>query len=272
MAALALIGLWFAAATFSPQKARLEAAPSLDAIMSRVAANQDHGEAAREQYRCEQHIHVIISKPGEKVIREETADDTLLPTSTGTQVQFHRLTGRYWSNGKYEDFSGEPVPLPNSWGAEYIRDVRMCLTGEKSRCDSGTLLFPLTSEKQKQYDFHLLGRETVQGRDVYHISFRPKNKNSFIWAGEAFIDATDFQPLRVFTNLSRQVPFTVRTMLGTDISGFGYNVVYKRQQDGSWFPSSYGTEYNLRLFFRSRSVSVLMDTTFEPAESFPTTK
>jgi len=264
--ALALIGFWLAAATFFPQTAQPETALSLDAIMSRVAANQDHSEAARKLYRCEQHTHVITSEPGQKVIREETADYTLLPTSTGTQVQLDRLTGRYWSNGKYEDFSGEPVPLPNSWDADYIRDVRMCLTGEKSRCDSGTLLFPLTSEEQKQYDFHLLGRETVGGRDAYHISFSPNNKNSFVWAGEAFIDATDFQPLRVFTNLSRRVPFTVRIMLGTDMPGFGYNVVYKRQPDGSWFPSSYGTEYNLRLFFRSRAVSVLMDTIFEPAD------
>ena len=266
MALSVLLGLLLAAATSFPQTVQNEP-PSVDTVMSRVAVNQDRSEAARKKYRCEQHIHVITSKPGDRVIREEAADYKLLPTPTGTQVQLHRLTGRYWSKGKYENFSGEPVPLPNSWDADYIRDVRMCLTGEKSRCASGPLLFPLSSEEQKQYDFNLLGRETVQGRDAYHISFKPKDKDSLTWAGEAFIDVTEFQPLRVFTNLSRHVPFAVRTVLGTDISGFGYNIVYARQHDGSWFPTSYGTEYELRLFFHvSRAVSVSMDSSFEPAE------
>jgi hypothetical protein len=71
--------------------------------------------------------------------------------------------------------------------------------------------------------------------------------------------------LRVFTKLSRRIPFMVRTMLGTDVPGVGFNVVYKRQPDGVWFPESFGTEFRIRaLFFINRDISVsLANTAFE---------
>jgi len=250
--------------SFGQQQQAGSELPSVNAAMAQVGANQDRSETARKQYRCVEHIHIITSKPGSSVMREEIADYDFVPGATETKMHLLRLTGRYWHQGKYEDFSGEPVPAADSWDADYIRDIRMCLTNEKSRCTTTPLLFPLTSEEQKQYDFRLIGRETLRERDVYHVAFTPKNKTILAWAGEAFIDATDFQPVRVFTNLSQGVPFAVRTFAGTDISGFGYNVEYKRQEDGIWLPSSYGTEYGLRLFFHiNRTVSVSMDTSFE---------
>ena|SRR5215469_3830969 len=233
-----------------------------DAIMARVAANQDQNEQLRKQYLCKEHIHVVTRKPGGKLMREETADYEIVPMGTGTQKQLKALTGRYWHKGKYEDFDGEPVPGADSWDGEYIRDVRMCLT-EESRCTAAAHLFPLTTEEQNKYEFSLIGQDLLRGRAAYHIGFVPKDKNSFSWAGEAFIDTTDFQPVRVFTRLSRRVPFFVRSM-GWNVSGIGYELDYKRQEDGNWFPTSYGTEYGLRLFFHiNRTVSVSMDTSFE---------
>jgi hypothetical protein len=104
---------------------------------------------------------------------------------------------------------------------------------------------------------------------VYHIGFMPKDSNPLSLSGEAFIDAADLQPVRVFTNLRRRVPFVVRTALGTDVSGFGYNIDYKRLEDGN-LPASYGTEYEIRLLFHiNRTVSVSMDTSFEPGKAVP---
>ena len=121
-------------------------------------------------------------------------------------------------------------------------------------------LFPLTSDEQKDYQFSLLGQEIQDGRNVYHIAFRPKDKDEITWAGEAYIDAAEFEPVRVFTKLSRRIPFMVRTMLGTDLPGVGFNVVYKRQQDGVWFPATFGTEFRIRaLFFINRTVSIALE-------------
>jgi len=86
---------------------------------------------------------------------------------------------------------------------------------DKSKDGLAKDLFPLTSEPAENYTFTLLGQEERDGRSVYHISFRPKDKND-IRLGRARPISTqaEFQPVRVFTKLSRRLPFAVRTLLG----------------------------------------------------------
>ena len=126
-------------------------------------------------------------------------------------------------------------------------------------------LFPLTTKKQSQYLFKLEGRQTMNGRDVYRVSFRPKDKNDFDWKGEAFIDVHEFEPVVVYTEMSRKIPLAVRTLLGTNLPGLGFSVTYDRQSDGVWFPVSFGTEFRMRvLFFIARDISMsLSNTHFE---------
>jgi hypothetical protein len=233
---------------------------SADAIMARVAANQDRSEALRKQYVYRQHIHILTHKSRGRVLREETADYEVLPTPDGTQKELKLLTGRYWSKGRYETFQGEPVPGTDSLDGGLIQGFREDLLNEKTKDGLAKDLFPLTSEEQKDYEFTYLGQEMHEGRSVYHIGFRPKDNNEITWAGEAYIDAAEFQPVRVFTKLSRRIPFMVRTMLGTDVPGVGFNVVYKRQEDGVWFPATFGTEFRIHaLFFINRQVSIALE-------------
>jgi hypothetical protein len=249
-----------AAQDSQPQPAN---APSTaDAIMARVAANQDRSEELRKQYVYRQHTHILTHKPKGRLLREETADYDVVPTPDGTQKELKLLTGRYWNKGKYETFQGEPAPEADSLDGSMIHGFREDLLNEKTKDGLGKDLFPLTTEGQKDYQFALLGQEMEQGRSVYHIGFRPKDKNDISWAGEAYIDAAEFQPVRVFTKLSRRIPFGVRTFLGTDLPGVGFNVVYKRQEDGVWFPSTLGTEFRLHvLFFINREVTVSLENT-----------
>ena len=231
-----------------------------DAIMARVAANQDRSEALRKQYVYRQHIRILTHKPKGKTLREETTEYDVTPTPDGTQKELRLLTGRYWHQGKYETFQGQPAPGSGSLDGSLIEGLRDDLLNEKTKDGLAKDLFPLTSEEQKNYEFRLLGQETQQGRSVYHIGFRPKDRNEITWAGEAYIDATEFQPVRVFTKLSRRIPFAVRTLLGTDVPGVGFNVVYKRQGDGAWFPATFGTEFQIHaLFFIHRQVSIALE-------------
>jgi len=231
-----------------------------DAIMARVAANQDRGESLRKQYVYRQHIHIFTHKPNGRLLREETADYDVVPTPDGTQKELKLLTGRYWNKGKYEEFKGEPAPEADSLDGNLMQGFRNDLANEKTKDGLGKDLFPLTSEEQKDYAFKLLGNEMQAGRNVYHIDFRPKDKDDLSWAGEAYIDAAEFQPVRVFTKLSRRIPFAIRTFLGTDLPGIGYNVVYHRQDDGVWFPATFGTEFRIHvLFFINRQVSVALE-------------
>ena len=234
-----------------------------DAIMARVGANQDRGEALRKEYVYRQHSRVVSHKPkGGRLQREETADYDVTPTPDGTEKQLKHITGRYWNKGKYETFDADQEPDADGLDASLVKSFRDDLLDDKTKDGLGKDLFPLTSEQQKNYKFTLLGQEVQDGdgRSVYHIGFRPKDKNEISWVGEAYIDAAEFQPVRVFTKLSRRIPFAVRTLLGTDVPGLGFNVVYKRQQDGVWFPATFGTEFRLHaVFFINRDISVSLE-------------
>ncbi|MGB9235916.1 MAG: hypothetical protein WCC04_16020 [Terriglobales bacterium] len=254
-------------------------------IMARVAANQDRCEALRKEYVYKQHIHIATHKPKNRMMREETADYDVVPLPDGPQKQLKSLTGRYWNKDKYVEFKGEPaeaggtdadvigslrnheaLPEAGRTDSDLIRNLRNHLLNDNSKDGLARNLFPLTSEEQKGYEFKLLGQEVEAGRNVYHIAFAPKDDAEPTWAGEAFIDAAEFQPVRVFTKMSRRLPFLVRTMW-FDLPGIGFNVVYERLEDGVWFPSSFGTEFRLHvgpMLFFNRDIAIsLKNSEFE---------
>jgi hypothetical protein len=234
--------------------------PSVQQIMARVAANQDRGQKARAEYVYEQRIHVASLRTNGKLAREETTDYLVTPTPDGTKKELKHIDGRYWHKGKYVEFHGEPVPEADSLDGSLVHDFCVDFTKDQSKDGLGRDLFPLTSEEQKKYLFELAGQETVQGRKVYRVGFRPRDKNELTWAGEALIDAKEFEPVRVYTKLSRKMPFFVRTLLGTDLPGLGFNVEYRRFDEGIWFPVSFGTEFRLRaVFFINRDITVSLE-------------
>jgi hypothetical protein len=230
-------------------------------IMARVAANQDRSDKLRAEYLYHQHIHIVTRKANKKLIREESTDYLVIPTPDGTKKELKLITGRYWHKGRYVEFKHQPAPEPDSMDADLIKDFRNDTTNEQSKDGLARDYFPLTTDEQKKFQFRLLGKETLQGREVYHLSFGPLDKKDYDWAGEAFIDATEFQPVTVFTKLSRQLPFLVRELL-VDLPGIGFNVQYRRQPDGVWFPSTFGTEFRLRvLAFIARDISISLENT-----------
>jgi hypothetical protein len=231
------------------------------AIMGRVAANQDRSDKLRSEYVYRQRIHIATRKTNGKLMREETTDYAVLPTPDGTKKERKLITGRYWHKGRYLEFHGEPVPEADSLDGDLVQDFRNDLQDDRSKDGFARDYFPLTTAEQKKYQFRLLGDETLQGRRVYHLGFRPKDKQEYDWAGEAYIDATDFEPVTLFTKLSRSLPFLVRTLL-VDLPGIGFNVQYHRQPDGVWFPTSFGTEFRFRLFvFLSRDITIALENT-----------
>lgn len=235
--------------------------PAAEAIMARVAANQDRSDKLRNEYVYQQRIHIVTRKTNGKLMREETADYVVAPTPGGTKKEQKLITGRYWHKGQYVEFRGEPVPEADSLDGDMIQDLRNDLQDEHSKDGFARDYFPLTTEEQKKYQFRFLGEETLQGLRVYHLGFRPKDRKEYDWAGEAYIDATDFEPVTVFTKLSRPLPFLVRTLL-VDLPGVGFNVQYHRQPDGVWFPTSFGTEFGFRLFvFLSRDITISLENT-----------
>jgi hypothetical protein len=230
------------------------------AIMLKVAGNQDRAEKLRNEYVYQQHIRIVTRRTSGKVAGEEITDYLVAPTPDGSKKEMKHMYGRYWHKHRYIEFHGQPVPHKGTLDGAIIESFRDDLLNSKSKDGLEADLFPLTSEHQQKYDFELLGEQTVHGRRVYRIGFRPKDRKDIAWAGEALIDQEDFQPIRVFTTLSRRIPFAVRTLLGTDLPGLGFNVEYRRFEDGVWFPVSFGSEFRLRaVFFIDRDITVSLE-------------
>ena len=52
----------------------------------------------------------------------------------------------------------------------------------------------------------------------------------------------------------------MRTLLGIDVPGLGFIVVYQRQPDGVWFPATVDTEFRIRsAFVISRQITVSLE-------------
>lgn len=229
-------------------------------IMARVAANQDRAVEMRSHYLYKQHIHSSSRKTNGKLMREEAQDFDVFPSPNGTEKKLLSISGRYWHGGKYMEYQGMPIPDEGSLDASLTHE--MLNQNERSKDGILSHLFPLTSEQQKEYAFELLGEETFQGQQVYRIRFTPKDKDEIEWSGEAYINAAEFQPVYVFTRPSRKLPFFVRSVMGVDLPGVGFTVQYSRQEEGVWFPDSFGTEFQLNLFhFFRRTVTISLKNT-----------
>jgi hypothetical protein len=241
--------------------------PGLDEIMSRVALNQAKSQDLRENYVYHQTQELRLVRGGGKVAREEHREYSIAPKARGLDRKLIRFDGRYQRGGKYVSY-GKPGyrykgmdidgELVDSMAEEMMHD-------QGSRDGISPDLFPLTYHQQLRYDFTLEGSEIYHGRRVYRVRFAPKRKpslldeNNGIWKGEALIDAEEYQPVRVTTELAWKAPLVMKTLLGTNLHGVGFAVSYQKVADGVWFPVSYGGEFHVRgAFFYERTISVSM--------------
>jgi hypothetical protein len=252
--------------------------PTAQAIMAKVAANQDQSETERVHYLYVQHAHVT-SRAGKTIHCEETTDTRIVPTETGYAHKLLKLDGRVLLKHQYVAYTQLPgskksdpdTPHPDSitligddddpMDRDLVENMRDNLTREKTKDGIGAGLFPLTSKTQANYTFRLIGTEHINGREVFHLVFTPKDKKDYGWKGDAYVDTTAYQPVVVRTKMSRQIPFAVRTLLGTSLPNLGFTVLYAPEPSDKpgaiWFPISFGTEFKLHvLFFLNREITL----------------
>lgn len=257
-----------------------------DAIMARVAANQDKTDSARAHFVYTQHVRAL-SRTGKTIRCEETTDTRITPTPIGSQRQLLKLDGRLLVKNQYQTYDTLPSSSSGAKTAkdeddsvhrleesgeldqDLVENLRSNLLEKKSSTSKDGIdagLFPLTSKAAPHYTYHLLGHELRNGRDCFHIAFQPKD-DEYDWKGDAWIDTIAFQPVIVHTSLYKNVPFAVRLFLGTSVPGLGFTVIYAPQPanaptgpDALWFPTSFGTEFKLHvLFFLNRQIVVSAD-------------
>lgn len=240
--------------------------PDVATVMAKVAANQDRAQARRAAFIYSQKVWVRSFKANGKLGCQQKTEYLVTPTEKATEKKMVAMEEQCGAN-RSKHISCE-VTLPNDKGKETASGIDPCLiqslrddlvNNKDSKDGLDQELFPLTAKELPKYIFHLDGEDTVRGHAVYRISFVPKKGggDTADWKGEALVDKAEYQPMVVTTKLAEKVPVAVRVLLGTNIHGLGFNVVYDKFADGLWFPVSYGAEFRVRvIFFWARNLSV----------------
>ncbi len=288
---------WLLLLTALPVPAPAQSAPlTAEAIMARVAANQDRTEAERAHFVYVQQAKVQ-SRKGHTVLCEEITSMRVTPTPDGQQQSLLSLSGHVRDGARVlhytalpqaeaareqndhgggsddgveinlgdqrslldVDANNKPVHVKDT-DIDLVESMRRSFTSDKSKDGLNAGLFPLTSGHQAGMAFELKARESKNGRDTFHVVFHPRDKADYGWKGDAWIDATAFEPVVVRTALSRALPLSVRALLGTNVPGLGFTVIYAPQEGDVWFPSSFGTEFEIKvLFFFRRQIVVSVE-------------
>lgn len=184
------------------------------------------------------------------------------PAANSTQAGGDQTAREGASRGETKSRDGDDdmaieVGDHQSIDRQLVENIRHSLMNDKSRDGIDAKLFPLTSKQQAEYVFRYSGRERMNGRDVFHLIFLPKDPKDFGWKGDAYIDTVAYEPVLVTTGMSRKIPFAVRTFMGINFPGLGFTVTFAPQPDGVWFPVTFSTEFKIEvLFFFRRTIIV----------------
>lgn len=252
------------------------AVPPLDEILTRVADSQERTVEARKTVVYHQTVRSRLLRGGSKIARDEHREYVVTPTEKETAKECVYFLGWYEKGGElypYDDpeFRHKKLDLDG----ELIESLTDDLVNDKgSRDGLSKDLFPLTRKEQRNYDFELAGTRKVQGVDAIVIKFQPKqrpkdkdkdkeeddDRDWRPWSGEVLVHPDEYQPMLVTTSLNKIIPGWVKVVFGINIKQLGFNVTYRKVADGLWFPTTYGTEFGLRLFFGyGRTITLSME-------------
>ena len=233
-------------------------APDIDEVMRRVALNQAKSLELRTNYVYHQRQLLRMIRGTKKIAREEIREYTITPKFRGNDRQLVHFEGKYEKGGKYISFDQpghkhKELDLDGELLKELADDMMNHKNGKDGIAND---LFPLTYRRQQMYNFKFVKTENFKGAKAYRIRFEPKEKASLknledgaIWKGEALIDAAEYQPIQVATQMAWKMPLAIRTLLGTNLHGVGFTVNYQKFEEGLWFPVTYGGEFELRAVF-----------------------
>lgn len=236
----------------------LSADLTAEKIMERVVANQERSVAARKAVVYKQYVLAQMRRGNDKISREEESEFQVTATPKSYKKDRTSFKGRYEKDGKYIDYDQPHHEYKDvDIDGDVISDLTDDLTNDKDAKDGvSSNLFPLTADKIDEYKFALKGEEIWEGHPVYRIAYKDP---SGYFAGEALIDRDEFQPRLIETKQTKGLPIAVRTILGTSLKKTAFRLAYTRVDKDLWFPSSYRSEFDVRVLFGyRRKVSIEM--------------
>jgi hypothetical protein len=220
-------------------------------IMAKVAANMERTAAERRQFVYQQTVHSRFIRTNGKVARQETRQYSVLPTEGATKKTLDSVEGEIHDGKKITKYTdpktrGKGMDLDGALLESLAEDL---VDDKDSRDGISKTLFPLGADAVAKYDFVLIDTKDYKGRLTHRLTFKPKPGSGETWIGDISIDAAEYQPVQIATDLNFKMPMVVRVMFGSNIRQTGFAVSYKRVAENVWFPVSYGSEFRLDLLF-----------------------
>jgi hypothetical protein len=241
-----------------------EATPVADpsAIVAKMAANVEASQEARRQFVYKQKVNARLVRTNGQVARAEKREYTVAPGPDRTEKTLVSVAGEYHKSKKeiirYDKPGFEKGGMDIDGGI--IEDLIDDLVNDKdSRDGIPHSFFPLATKDLSSYKFTL--KPPVEGKsnkgededgddDDCPILYRP-------WKGEVVVDAEEYQPVRIYSDLTFKMPWGVKVFLGTNLRQTGFAVSYARVAPNVWFPATYGTEFRLDVLFGYKRVITL---------------
>ncbi len=240
-----------------------EPEPTAAEIMRRLAENQQRGQELRRQIVYKQSVLGRMHRGNNKLAREEQYEFVVTPAAKSFERKLVEFAGKYERDGRIFIYDKPKYQYKDiDIDGEVLGDLVEEWTGdEKSRDGMPDDFFPLTADKQKHYEFVLVGREEYQGQPVWKVTFSPRKGEDLDewWAGEVLVDPEAYEPVLITSHQSKGIPVAVKILLGTDIRKMGFKVTYQKfmvgtadAQQAVWLPSTYGGEFDVRVLFGYR--------------------
>lgn len=244
-----------------------------DEIMRRMAANVEASLEARRQYVYKQKVNAKLVRTNGQLARVEKRDYTVTPKEKNTVKHLDSLAGEYHKSKKEivhyteKGFEAKGMDIDGGIMEDLIDDL---MNDEKSRDGIPHNLFPITAKDLDAYRYTYEGLTEVKGRKAHRIGYAPVPKKVRCpdkkeadddddcpwrpWKGEVVVDAEEFQPVRIYSDLTFKMPWAVKAFLGTNIQQTGFAVSFARVAPNVWFPATYGTEFRVSLLFGYKRV------------------
>lgn len=263
--------------------------PDAAGIMAKVAENVESAVDARRQYVYRETVRSSMVRTNGVPARKEFREYSVTPTEKTTEKKLLTFSGQYRKGKKMIDYTEPGYKYKDlDLDGELISELTDDLVNEKdSRDGIPKDLFPLRTADLPKYEFTYMGETTYAGRRTYKVGFEPRRKSNCVtigtdeegcdggaWKGEAWIDAEEFQPVRIATDLAFKIPWAVRAFLGTNLKQTGFSITYRRVAQNVWFPATYGTEFRLDVLWGYKRVITLslQSEEFQRADAVSTVK
>ncbi len=240
-------------------------------IMKRMASTIEASVDARRQYVYKQKVNARLIRTNGQVARAEKREYTATPGPERTEKTLVSLAGEYHKSKKniirYDKpgFEKGGMDIDGGLMEGLVDDM---VNDKDSRDGIPHSFFPLSSKDLPAYRFTYKKATEVQGRKAHVIAFEPAGRTSGClhegdgcsdrpWKGEVVVDAEEFQPIRIYSDLDFKMPWGVKVFLGTNLRQTGFSVRYTRIAPNVWFPITYGTEFRLDVLFAYKRVITL---------------